>query len=62
LAGHLAPGVSSVATVDPATWLVMRLYDNKWSATTGTVGVQWEPDPGTLAYFHYSRGYKAGGL
>jgi iron complex outermembrane receptor protein len=61
-AGHLAPGVSSVTTVDPATGFATRHYDNKWSATTGTAGVQWTPDAGTLAYFRYSRGYKAGGF
>ena len=32
------------------------------SAITGTGGVEWTPDPKTLAYFRYSRGYKAVGL
>lgn len=31
-------------------------------AVTGTAGVQWEPDPDTLAYARYSRGYKAFGF
>ncbi|MET0272658.1 MAG: TonB-dependent receptor [Phenylobacterium sp.] len=31
-------------------------------ATTGTVGLQWEPDADTMAYGRYSRGYKAFGF
>lgn len=31
-------------------------------AVTGTAGVQWEPDPDTMAYARYSRGYKAFGF
>jgi iron complex outermembrane receptor protein len=31
-------------------------------ATTGTAGVQWEPDETTMAYARYSRGYKAFGF
>jgi iron complex outermembrane receptor protein len=58
----VAPGVSSLTTVDPATGFATRHYDNKWSATTGTFGLQWDPEPGTMAYFNYSRGYKAGGF
>jgi iron complex outermembrane receptor protein len=57
-----APGVSSLSTVDPATGFATRRYDDKWSATTGTAGIQWDPEPGTMAYFRYSRGYKAGGF
>jgi iron complex outermembrane receptor protein len=38
-----------------------RNLANDWDAFTGTVGVQWEPDPDTNAYLRYSRGYKAGG-
>jgi iron complex outermembrane recepter protein len=33
-----------------------------WHAPTGTVGVEWTPDPNTLAYLKYSRGYKSGGF
>jgi iron complex outermembrane receptor protein len=58
----LPAGVSSFTTVDPATGFATRHYDSKWSATTGTAGVQWEPDADTNLYFRYSRGYKAGGL
>jgi iron complex outermembrane recepter protein len=61
-AGALPPGVSSVTTVDPATGFARRYYDNKWDEVTGTAGVQWDPDPDTMAYLRYSRGYKAGGF
>ncbi|MBL8773138.1 MAG: TonB-dependent receptor [Phenylobacterium sp.] len=32
------------------------------SAVTGTAGIQWDPDPDTMAYARYSRGYKAFGF
>lgn len=37
--------------------------DLSWdgSATTGTAGLQWEPNNDTNVYFRYSRGYKSGG-
>jgi iron complex outermembrane receptor protein len=56
------PGVSSGTTVDPANGFATRHYDNKWEATTGTAGLQWDPEPGTMMYARYSRGYKAGGF
>jgi iron complex outermembrane receptor protein len=58
----VAKGVSSLTTFDPATGFATRHYDDSWSATTGTAGLQWDPEPGTMAYFRYSRGYKAGGF
>jgi iron complex outermembrane recepter protein len=33
-----------------------------WHAPTGTLGLEWTPDPNTLAYLKYSRGYKSGGF
>jgi iron complex outermembrane receptor protein len=58
----VAKGVTSFTTVDPATGFATRTFGDKWSATTGTFGLQWEPDPSTNAYFTYSRGYKMGGF
>jgi iron complex outermembrane receptor protein len=55
-------GVSSLTTFDPATGMAHRTLDDHWSATTGTAGVQWQPNSDTMAYFRYSRGYKAGGF
>jgi iron complex outermembrane receptor protein len=60
--GPGTPGVSSLTTIDPATGFATRHYNDSWSATTGTAGLQWDPDPDTMAYFRYSRGYKAGGF
>jgi iron complex outermembrane receptor protein len=39
-----------------------RSYDGTWSATTGTLGLEWDPNPGTLVYARYNRGYKQGGF
>jgi len=39
-----------------------RQYDISSSATTGTAGIQWEPDKDTMAYFRYGRGYLQGGI
>ncbi|HVM99507.1 MAG TPA: TonB-dependent receptor [Caulobacteraceae bacterium] len=40
---------------------VQRRLAATWAAPTGTVDIDWTPDPTTLAYFKYSRGYKSGG-
>lgn len=45
---------------DPAGGL-MRDLSGDWDAVTGTVALQWEPDPDTHLYARYSRGYKSGG-
>jgi iron complex outermembrane receptor protein len=58
----VSQGVTSLTTVDPATGFATRHYKNDWGATTGTAGIQWDPDPDTMAYARYSRGYKAGAL
>ena len=39
-----------------------RNYKADWDAWTGTAGLQWDPNPDTMAYARYSRGYKAGGF
>jgi iron complex outermembrane receptor protein len=39
-----------------------RSYDKSWEATTGTAGIQWDPDPDTNLYGRYSRGYLMGGF
>jgi iron complex outermembrane receptor protein len=45
-----------------STGFAQRNYGASWSATTGTAGIQYEPDRTTLAYLRYSRGFKAGGF
>ena len=47
---------------DPTTGLRHRLLKNEWSAVTGTLGVDWQPDSDSLYYAKYTRGYKAGGF
>ncbi len=40
----------------------VRPLEARWDAWTGTANLAWTPDPDTLAYAKYSRGYKAGGF
>jgi iron complex outermembrane receptor protein len=47
--------------MDP-TGFKTRTYADKWSAVTGTAGLEWSPTEETLVYGKYSRGYKAGGF
>jgi iron complex outermembrane receptor protein len=39
-----------------------RNYDISSQATTGTAGLQWDPDKDTMLYARYSRGYKQAGI
>ncbi|MBL8554766.1 MAG: TonB-dependent receptor [Phenylobacterium sp.] len=48
-------------TIGPNGIAARDLKDTS-DAWTGTVGLQWEPDPDTMAYARYSRGYKAFGF
>jgi len=50
------------ARLNPVTGNGERDLDEKWNAWTGDAGVDWTPDPDTLLYAKYSRGYKAGGF
>jgi iron complex outermembrane recepter protein len=55
------PGVRGTPYLLPnGNWA--RDLGASWSAPTGTLGVEWSPDPNTLAYLKYSRGYKSGGF
>jgi iron complex outermembrane receptor protein len=56
------PSVYLPAYTDPTTGLRHRGLKNHWSGITGTLGIDWQPDPDTLAYAKYTRGYKAGGF
>jgi iron complex outermembrane receptor protein len=60
--GNLLPGVSKATVINPATGFATRSLDKSWGATTGTFGLEWQPDNDTLVYGKYSRGYKAGGF
>jgi iron complex outermembrane recepter protein len=41
---------------------IYRTLSASWSALTGDMTINWTPDPTTLTYFRYARGYKAGGF
>ena len=56
------PSVYLPAFTDPTTGIRHRGLKNHWDGVTGTLGVDWKPDPDTLAYAKYTRGYKAGGF
>ncbi|HEY2359362.1 MAG TPA: TonB-dependent receptor [Phenylobacterium sp.] len=53
---------AGLAVLDPTTGNFVRQLDQSWSAWTGDVDLDWTPDPDTLVYAKYSRGYKAGGF
>jgi iron complex outermembrane receptor protein len=61
-ADPLPRGVTSKTTYNAATGFATRHYDSDWGATTGTLGVEWQPDQDTNIYGKYSRGYKSGGF
>ena len=54
-------GVKGAVTTDPDGFRT-RKYGDKWSAVTGTAGLEWKPNEDTLAFAKYSRGYKSGGF
>jgi iron complex outermembrane receptor protein len=60
-------GPSGIPGAGPAfinchTGNIQRSLSASWSAVTGDATINWTPDPSTLAYFRYARGYKAGGF
>ncbi|HEY2481623.1 MAG TPA: TonB-dependent receptor [Caulobacteraceae bacterium] len=55
------PG-TGVATFNAANGAWYRTLDATWRAWTGEADVDWTPDPSTLLYFRYARGYKSGGF
>ena len=60
--GFTDPAVVGLPYTDPTTGLRHRQLDYDWSGITGTFGLDWQPDPDTLAYAKFTRGYKAGGF
>jgi iron complex outermembrane receptor protein len=59
--GVVDNGMPGGVTVTPDGFAT-RGYDHTWTATTGTAGLQWDPEPGTMFYGRYSRGYLMGGI
>jgi iron complex outermembrane receptor protein len=52
---------AGAATINSAGFAT-RSLDDSWSAVTGDLNLNWTPDPNTLVYAKYDRGYKAGGF
>jgi iron complex outermembrane receptor protein len=55
------PGAGK-AFLNAATGNAERDLNATWSAVTGEATLDWTPNPSTLAYFKYARGYKSGGF
>jgi iron complex outermembrane receptor protein len=53
---------ATAATYNATNGLYERKLSADWHGTTGTAGIQWEPDRDTNVYLKYSRGYKSGGF
>jgi iron complex outermembrane receptor protein len=58
----LGPGVSDIATINPDTGMRERDEFGKWSALTGSLGLDYTPNDDTLVYFRYAHGYRPGGF
>jgi iron complex outermembrane receptor protein len=56
------PGVAGPTTINTVTGFAQRTLNFSWSAVTGDATINWKPDPSTLGYFRYARGYKSGGF
>ena len=53
---------ATAAVLNPVTGIYTRKLAADWHGTTGTAGLQWQPDNSTNLYAKYSRGYKSGGF
>ncbi|HWD67051.1 MAG TPA: TonB-dependent receptor, partial [Caulobacteraceae bacterium] len=61
----VAPGAypgTGVPTFNANNGNWYRTLGATWRAWTGEADVDWTPDPSTLLYFRYARGYKSGGF
>jgi iron complex outermembrane receptor protein len=52
-------GLPVLQTAGPFAGAYTRCLSDHSQALTGTAGIEWTPDPETLAYVRYNRGYKA---
>jgi iron complex outermembrane receptor protein len=57
----LPTGVTGPTTYNKYIGLARRDYNASWSSPSGTAGLEWTPDPNSVYYFKYGRGYKSGG-
>lgn len=60
--GPLPNGVVRDYGIDPVTGRRVRDLENTWTATTGSVGVDWTPNADTLVFGRVARGYRPGGF
>ncbi len=61
--GGTEPGVVKGSFFrNTATGISSRLLKDSFSATTGTIGLEWQPDHSTLGYVKFSKGFKSGGF
>src|SRR5690606_20059018 len=48
--------------IDPVTGYRVRDLENTWDATTGSIGVDYTPDPESLIFARFAVGYRPGGF
>ena len=53
---------AGIPYLNQATGFEVRDLNATWSAWSGTVAANWTPNPSTLVYAKYDRGYKSGGF
>jgi iron complex outermembrane receptor protein len=58
----LQPGVVADHGIDPADGYRKRDFYGEWSELTGSVGLDFKPNPDNLLYARASRGYRPGGF
>lgn len=58
----LPRGVVRDRGIDPTTGRRVRDLENTWTATTGSIGVDYTPDMDTLIFARVARGYRPGGF
>jgi iron complex outermembrane receptor protein len=56
------PGVYWDRGINPATGYRERDLKGEWTATTGSVGVDYTPTEDDLIYFRFAKGYRPGGF
>lgn len=58
----LQPGVVADHGIDPADGYRKRDFYGEWSELTGSLGIDFKPNPDNLLYARASRGYRPGGF
>ncbi len=58
----LQPGVVADHGIDPADGYRKRDFHGEWNELTGSVGIDFKPNPDNLIYARAARGYRPGGF